>query len=60
MPIYTFKCSNGHKTEVQLEVDETRPTTCSACGEHLQRVYYPPLIKFVGPGFYINDSKGDK
>jgi len=60
MPVYTFECSKKHRIEVELKVDEPRPTICSACEEHLHRIYDPPAIKFVGPGFYINDSRGDK
>jgi len=60
MPIYTFKCRNKHKIEVQLKMKEARPTVCSACGEQLFRVYDPPAIKFVGSGFYINDSRGQR
>lgn len=57
MPIYTFRCGNKHRIEVYLKMDETRPTKCPACGERLQRIYDPPTLRFVGPGFYINDSK---
>ena len=60
MPVYTFRCRKNHKIEVELEIEEPRPTICSACGEQLHRVYDPPAIKFVGSGFYINDSKGQK
>ena len=59
MPVFIFKCRNKHRIEVQLKLIETRPIICSACGERLYREYSPPAIKFIGSGFYVNDSKGE-
>lgn len=40
MPIYVYKCEQGHTTELRQEKFEPKGfITCSACGEIARRIY---------------------
>ena len=62
MPIYEYKCPNGHLFEVFHGMSESGPTTCEVCGaEPLQRVLHPVAVHYKGSGFYSTDyGKGAK
>ena len=63
MPIYEYKCPNGHLTEVIHGMTEDGPETCEVCGEGpLQRVLHPVAVHYKGSGFYSTDygRKGKK
>jgi putative FmdB family regulatory protein len=63
MPIYEYKCPNGHLTEVFHGMTEPGPETCEVCGEApLQRVLHPVAVHYKGSGFYSTDygRKGKK
>ena len=56
MPIYEYRCPNGHLFEVFQRIDEARPERCEVCGEGpLERVLYPVAVHFKGSGFYSTD-----
>lgn len=56
MPIYEFRCPNGHVFEVFKSMSEPSPETCTTCGEGpLQQVLYPVAIHYKGSGFYSTD-----
>ncbi len=56
MPIYEFKCPQGHLFEVFQRMDEAPPEACVECGEGpMQRVLYPVAVHFKGSGFYSTD-----
>ena len=56
MPIYEYKCPNGHLFEVIHGMTEPSPTACEVCGEGpLQRVLHPVAVHYKGSGFYSTD-----
>jgi putative FmdB family regulatory protein len=63
MPIYEYKCPNGHLFEVFHGMTEAGPTGCEVCGEGpLQVVLHPVAVHYKGSGFYSTDygRKGNK
>ena len=55
MPIYEYKCENGHVFDViQRMVDEPL-TECQECGAPAVRVLHSPAVHFKGSGFYNTD-----
>ncbi len=56
MPIYEYKCPNGHLFEVIHGMSEPSPETCEVCGASpLQRVLHPVAVHYKGSGFYSTD-----
>ena len=55
MPIYEFRCENGHLFEVMQKITEDPVTTCEECGAPVQRVFHPVAVHFKGSGFYNTD-----
>jgi putative FmdB family regulatory protein len=56
MPIYEYKCPNGHIFEVFHGISEQAPEACSVCGEGpVTRVLHPVAVHFKGSGFYSTD-----
>jgi putative FmdB family regulatory protein len=62
MPIYEYKCPNGHHFEVFHGMTEPSPERCEVCGaEPLQRVLHPVAVHYKGSGFYSTDyGKGGR
>jgi putative FmdB family regulatory protein len=56
MPIYEYKCPNGHLLEVLHGMNEPGPTKCDVCGAApLERVLHPVAVHYKGSGFYSTD-----
>jgi putative FmdB family regulatory protein len=55
MPIYEYRCENGHTFEVMQRMVEDPLTSCSTCGAPVQRVFHPVAVHFKGSGFYNTD-----
>jgi putative FmdB family regulatory protein len=56
MPIYEYRCPNGHVFEVFQRMDDPPPEKCTTCGASpLQRVLFPVAVHFKGSGFYSTD-----
>jgi putative FmdB family regulatory protein len=55
MPIYEYRCENGHTFEVMQRMVEDPITECSVCGAPVQRVFHPVAVHFKGSGFYNTD-----
>ncbi|MGH3001848.1 MAG: FmdB family zinc ribbon protein [Gaiellaceae bacterium] len=56
MPIYEYKCPDGHLFEVFHGMTEPGPETCEVCGKGpLQRVLHPVAVHYKGSGFYSTD-----
>ena len=56
MPIYEYRCPNGHLFELFQRMDEPPPEKCEICGEGpVERVLYPVAVHFKGSGFYSTD-----
>ena len=62
MPIYEYKCPNGHLFEVFHGMTEPSPETCEVCGAGpLAIVLHPVAVHYKGSGFYSTDyGKGAK
>jgi putative FmdB family regulatory protein len=55
MPIYEYRCDNGHNVEVMQRMSDPPLTECTICGAPVQRVFHPVAIHFKGSGFYNTD-----
>ena len=56
MPIYEYRCPNGHLFELFQRMGEAAPDKCEVCGEGpVERVLYPVAVHFKGTGFYSTD-----
>jgi putative FmdB family regulatory protein len=62
MPIYEYRCTNGHTFEVFQSMSEDALTHCVECGAECERVLSAPAVHFKGSGFYTTDyaRKGAK
>ena len=57
MPIYEYRCENGHTFEVFQSMSDDPITACEECGAAVQRVFHPVAVHFKGSGFYSTDYK---
>ena len=56
MPIYEYRCPNGHTFELFQRMTDPQPSECQICGASpLEKVLYPAAIHFKGSGFYKTD-----
>jgi putative FmdB family regulatory protein len=55
MPIYEYRCENGHTFEVMQRMSDPPVTKCQVCGAPVQRVFHPVAVHFKGSGFYNTD-----
>ena len=55
MPIYEYRCDNGHTFEVMQRMTEEPVATCTQCEAPVQRVFHPVAVHFKGSGFYNTD-----
>ena len=56
MPVYEYRCPNGHLFEQFKRMGDPAPETCDVCGEGpVQIVLYPVAVHFKGSGFYSTD-----
>ena len=62
MPIYEYKCENGHIFDVMQKLAEDPLTSCVECGASVRKILHPVGISFKGSGFYSTDysKKGPK
>jgi len=52
MPIYEYKCPNGHLFEVIHGMTEPAPESCEECGAS---PLHPVAVHYKGSGFYSTD-----
>jgi putative FmdB family regulatory protein len=57
MPIYEYKCENGHVFDVMQKLSEDPLASCVECGAPVRKVLHPVGISFKGSGFYSTDYK---
>ena len=57
MPIYEYRCENGHTFEVIQAMSDDPVETCEQCGAPVERVFHPVAVHFKGSGFYSTDYK---
>ena len=55
MPIYEYKCENGHVFDVMQKLSEDPLASCIECGARVRKVLHPVGISFKGSGFYSTD-----
>jgi putative FmdB family regulatory protein len=55
MPIYEYRCPNGHQFEVFQSMSDDPVTECEVCGAPVERVFRPVAVHFKGSGFYTTD-----
>jgi len=56
VPIYEYRCPNGHSFEVFQRMDDPPPTSCETCGASpMEKVLFPIAVHFKGSGFYTTD-----
>ena len=56
MPIYEYRCPNGHVFEILQRMDDAPPGKCEVCGASpVERVLYPVAVHYKGSGFYSTD-----
>jgi putative FmdB family regulatory protein len=62
VPIYEYRCTNGHTFEVFQSMSEDPVAECVECGAPCERVLSAPAVHFKGSGFYTTDyaRKGAK
>jgi putative FmdB family regulatory protein len=62
MPIYEYRCPNGHTFEVFQSMSDDPVHSCELCGAPVERVFRPVAVHFKGSGFYTTDyaRKGAK
>ena len=62
MPIYEYRCPQGHVFERFLRMTDPPPDVCEVCGEGpVEVVLYPVAVHFKGSGFYSTDyGRGGK
>ena len=55
MPIYEYRCENGHLFAVMQRITDDPVTHCEVCEALVQRVFHPVAVHFKGSGFYNTD-----
>jgi putative FmdB family regulatory protein len=55
MPIYEYRCENGHTFEVMQKMTDDPVSICGTCEAPVQRVFHPVAVHFKGKGFYNTD-----
>jgi putative FmdB family regulatory protein len=62
MPIYEYRCPNGHTFEVFQRMSDPAVEACETCGAApVEKVLFPVAVHFKGSGFYSTDyGRGGK
>jgi putative FmdB family regulatory protein len=60
MPIYEYRCENGHTFEVMQRMTDDPIAVCQTCEAPVQRVFHPVAVHFKGSGFYSTDYGSKK
>jgi putative FmdB family regulatory protein len=55
MPIYEYRCDQGHTFDVMQRMSDDPVSTCEVCDAPVARVFRPPAVHFKGSGFYNTD-----
>jgi putative FmdB family regulatory protein len=55
MPIYEYRCEQGHTFDVMQRMSDEPVATCQVCSAPVQRVFHPVAVHFKGSGFYNTD-----
>ena len=62
MPIYEYRCPDGHTFEVFQRMADPPSESCEVCGKSpVEKVLYPVAVHYKGSGFYSTDyGKGGR
>jgi len=56
VPIYEYRCPNGHTFELFQKMSDLPAETCVECGEGpVEKLLFPVAVHFKGSGFYSTD-----
>jgi putative FmdB family regulatory protein len=55
MPIYEYRCEQGHTFEVMQRMSDGPVLSCQNCSAPVERVFHPVAVHFKGSGFYNTD-----
>ena len=56
MPIYEYRCPNGHTFELFQRMSDPPAEKCEVCSASpVEKVLYPVSVHFKGSGFYSTD-----
>ena len=56
MPIYEYRCPNGHTFELFQKMSDPPAETCVTCGAGpVEKLLFPVAVHFKGSGFYSTD-----
>ena len=55
MPLYEYRCEQGHTFEVMQKMSDDPVQSCEVCEAPVQRVFHPVAVHFKGSGFYNTD-----
>jgi putative FmdB family regulatory protein len=56
MPIYEYRCPDGHTFEVFQRMSDEPIAACEVCGKSpVEKLLYPVAVHFKGSGFYTTD-----
>jgi putative FmdB family regulatory protein len=56
VPIYEYRCPNGHTFELFQRMTDPPPDGCVTCGAGpVEKLLFPVAVHFKGSGFYSTD-----
>jgi putative FmdB family regulatory protein len=56
VPIYEYRCPNGHTFEVFQKMSDPPVEVCAVCGAGpVEKILFPVAVHFKGSGFYSTD-----
>jgi putative FmdB family regulatory protein len=56
VPIYEYRCPNGHTFELFQKMSDPPSETCVECGAGpVEKLLFPVAVHFKGSGFYSTD-----
>ena len=56
MPIYEYRCPDGHTFETFQRMSDPPAEACEVCGKGpVEKLLYPVAVHFKGSGFYSTD-----
>jgi putative FmdB family regulatory protein len=55
MPIYEYRCEQGHTFEVMQSFSDDPVAECQTCSLPVEKVFHPVAVHFKGKGFYNTD-----
>ncbi len=56
MPVYEYRCPNGHTFELFQKMSDPPADACVTCGAGpVEKLLFPVAVHFKGSGFYSTD-----